>query len=370
MLACYISAHGFGHLAQCAPVLLALRELIPNVRLLIRSSLPESMVRDRLCDQNLAGYYTEHALIYIDVPVDVGVLQRTAVEEDWPATRVAVESFHADWDNKLAQESALLKKHAVRLVLSDIAPLGLAAAQQCGLPSIAMCSIDWFEIYSSHIHVDSAAMQQIKQAYAQSTLLLQLTPGMPMHLFPKRKKQGAVVRPQQEDIRSIRQQLNLPSTCAIALAMFGGSTSPPFDLPALEKMENWFFLMPAQSEGRALARNVYLFDARRFSTRDVMQLADVLITKPGYGTLTEAWATQTAVAYVARHGFAEYPYLKRWLEEHAPAALLPDDAFHSANWGPVLDRLYASSSSYALPIEDAIQAAAQSIADMLLPIPP
>lgn len=43
-----ISAHGYGHLAQAAPVLNRLADLIPDLRLTLRCGLPESKLRQRI----------------------------------------------------------------------------------------------------------------------------------------------------------------------------------------------------------------------------------------------------------------------------------------------------------------------------------
>ena len=43
-----ISAHGFGHLAQVAPVLNALTERLPALRLTIRSGLPTAKLQARI----------------------------------------------------------------------------------------------------------------------------------------------------------------------------------------------------------------------------------------------------------------------------------------------------------------------------------
>jgi hypothetical protein len=43
-----ISAHGFGHAAQVVPVLNALGRLVPDLRVILRTTVPASFFNDRL----------------------------------------------------------------------------------------------------------------------------------------------------------------------------------------------------------------------------------------------------------------------------------------------------------------------------------
>ena len=43
-----ISGHGFGHAAQVVPVLNALDRLVPDLRVLLRTTVPPAFFKDRL----------------------------------------------------------------------------------------------------------------------------------------------------------------------------------------------------------------------------------------------------------------------------------------------------------------------------------
>jgi len=363
-LACYISAHGFGHLAQCVPVLLALRRLMP-VRLLIRSDLPFAMLQRRL--SNVVGGYPVADLIHVAGTTDIGVRQAHAAAEDWRATIQAVRDFHVTWQARVQHEVTLLQAYKVQAVLSNIAPLGLAAAQCVGIPSIAMCCLDWYEIYRGHLDDDEAAMRQIHHAYSHSTQLLHLLPAMPMSSFPHRVSLPPIVRP-REHMALCRADVGCSDDRPLALVMFGGTQQPPFAMPALAAMPDWDFLFP--SKPCSDAPNVHGFDADAYSTRDVMALADVIISKPGYGTWTEAWVSATPVIYIARPNFAEYPYLRDWLQQQLPAYCINDDDFQQGRWQAALDAMQgqkklASCAARAAASQQAAQDAAKIILELL-----
>jgi hypothetical protein len=56
---------------------------------------------------------------------------------------------------------------------------------------------------------------------------------------------------------------------------------------------------------------------------DLLKACDFVLTKPGYGILSESYLANTPVIYTDRGDFAEYPYLVDALEKFHFAAFLP-----------------------------------------------
>ena len=67
-----ISSHGFGHLAQVAPILTALRAQLPALQLTIRCGLPEAKARSRI-----PGEFS-----YLEDSSDFGFDMRNALSND------------------------------------------------------------------------------------------------------------------------------------------------------------------------------------------------------------------------------------------------------------------------------------------------
>jgi len=94
-----------------------------------------------------------------------------------------------------------------------------------------------------------------------------------------------------------------------------------------------------------------------------MQECDLVITKPGYGTLAECWQTKTPLVYVPRETFPEYPYLDAWLQRHAPASRLPSVDFVRGHWLPAMREVLNCPRAYPdISASGALQAA-QLISD-------
>src|SRR5688572_17963130 len=101
-----ISGHGFGHVAQTAPVVNALKQLMPDLRLTIRSSVPLTHLRSRI----------PHEFHYVHEAVDAGMQMVSALEVDADASFKAYSDFHADWQTRIETESKLIAELAPDLV--------------------------------------------------------------------------------------------------------------------------------------------------------------------------------------------------------------------------------------------------------------
>lgn len=349
-LAVYISAHGFGHWSQMAPVLQHLHRQLPDLHPVLRTALPETLLHQCI----------DFPFTYLPGEADIGVIQRDAMREDVEATRQAVAAFHRHWHSRVEEESRLLHDYNASLVLSDIAPLAFAAATRAGIPSLGLCTLDWHDIYEPLFGADFPPLQEIAAAHESCTLLLKPPLSMPMLSFPRRKDIGLITRTSSVNPADTLARLGLAPDMRTALVAFGGVGTPEFDIHALAEVDGWRFILPdTRFRSADLPVNVLACDTRQWKLVDLLAAADCVVCKPGYGILAEAWAANKPVAYVPRPNFPEYSYLKAWLEAHAPAEVLPLQAFESGDWLPVLDRLITAPRTYpALPPDGAEEAAA------------
>lgn len=332
----YVSAHGFGHWAQMAPVLQALHDCDAGIRIVLRTALPEEVLRAR----------SDFPFDYRHGQVDVGVVQRDALHEDIPATITAVEHFHRDWAGKVREEARLLRGLGADLVFSDIAPLAFAAADFAGIPSIAIGSIDWHAIYSHFLPEHYSGMRQIAEAHRACDLFLLLPLNMPVTSFSRHRHIGAIARESCFSYEEMRRRLGYADGDRVALVMFGGTRAPSFRVDALAKMAGWKFMMPAARvpEGDIPA-NVQCI-AGDWDMADLVRAADVIVTKPGYGVVSEAWLAGKPMVYVPRTDFPEYPYLKSWLQENAPSFELNRSSFLAGEWYDALAAAVGSDKRY------------------------
>jgi hypothetical protein len=73
-----------------------------------------------------------------------------------------------------------------------------------------------------------------------------------------------------------------------------------------------------------------------------MASVDVIMTKPGYGTIAEAVRLQQPILYVRRYNFADEPPLVDYLHRYGRGVELSIDDFMQGRWEPALQQVLAS----------------------------
>jgi len=347
-----ISAHGFGHLAQVAPVLDTLAARLPTLRLTVRSGLPAARLRSRLAA----------AFTHLPASSDFGYLMHDAIRVDLAATAAAYRALHADWAARVAAETALLAALRPDLVLSDVAYLPLAGAAQAGIPSVAMSSLNWADLLA-HFFAGEAWLapihHQMLAAYNSAQCFLQLTPGMPMPDLPRRRRLGPIATLGKDCRQALRDGLGCSAGERLVLIAFGGFSKrlPIEDWPPVDGVR---WLVPAAWQPAPASATA--FEPLGWSFPDLLRAVDAVITKPGYGTFAEAGANGTPLLYVRREDWPEQDCLIDWLTTHGRCREIGDAALLAGDVRSALDDLWRQP---APPAPGPVGAA--EAADVLLP---
>lgn len=323
-----ISAHGFGHAAQVVPVLNALGGLVPGLRVLLRTTVPPSFFQDRL------------SIPWDISPVqqDVGCIQDGPLTIDVAATWQEHQRFHATWDKRLEAEVAAMRAARPNLVLADTPYLALAAGKSAGIPTIALASFTWDLVladYQAPPSIDKAALvRAIEAAYAQADLALRITPAPKMSLFPHITNIGPIAEPAAPDRRHLAEVFQLAPDEKTVLVGFGGIPLTTLPFTQLEALHGYRFLFDGPlPEG---SMRIVSTQSLPFSFKALMASVDVIMTKPGYGTLVEAVTLQTPVLYVRRYNFADEQPLVEYLHRHGRGYEMSKEEFVQGRWEPAL----------------------------------
>ncbi len=293
MIVLYVSGHGYGHMTRACEVLAAVHRLDPAVPLAVAGAVPENLVR-----RALPG-----PLLFRKVDVDVGLAQRDALNVDEPATAERCRAFEADWDRRVETEAGFLREVGARLVLADVPALPFDAAARAGVPSVGLGNFSWDWIYrhlSRRQPSLAASADRAARAYAHAETFLELPFAGDLSAFRRRAPVGLVARIPRVSREETRRRLGLDERTAVLLC-FGG-----IGLPALEERAarpEWPFqvLRPVDVDSR--------IDALGLGYPDLVHAVDVVVSKPGYGIVTDAIAAGTRLVYTERGDFPEYPVL-------------------------------------------------------------
>ncbi len=309
-----ISSHGFGHLAQVAPVLNALATRLPALRLTIRSGLRVETLRTRLIPD----------FTHIATATDFGYLMHDAIRVDLTATAAVYCALHADWTTQVNREADFLISLQPDLVFSDVAYLPLVGAAQAGIPALAMSSLNWAELFH-HYFADAPwagpIHRQILAAYNSAECFLRLTPGMPMADLQRVCPVGPVAALGRDCRAALCEQLGCAAHERLVLIAFGGFSKrlPIESWPHIEGVhwlvhENWQLAHANATSFESLGRPFV----------DLLHSVDAVITKPGYGLFSEAGCNGTPVVYLRRNDWPEQDCLIEWLEEYGRCREISD----------------------------------------------
>ena len=303
----FISAHGFGHIAQTAPVLNALRQRLPKLRLTLDCAAPPAHL---------------HARIHGDFKLlpesaDIGMLMSSALDVRVEHSAAAYRRAHRDWPRRVEEEARRLQSLAPDFILSNVGYLPLAAARLAGIPCAAMCSLNWYDIYSHYcagLPDADEISQQIRASYAGAEAFLRLTPGMEMADLPNRRLIGPIAEVGRNRRDEINTQLRLAPAEKLVLVSLGGIASRlPIELwPRLQGVR-WL----VQADWGAAHPAAVVLESLRLPFGDILASSDALICKPGYGSFVEAACGGVPVLYVSRADWPETGALTQWLHGHS-----------------------------------------------------
>jgi hypothetical protein len=99
---------------------------------------------------------------------------------------------------------------------------------------------------------------------------------------------------------------------------------------------------------------------------DLLRSVDVVLTKPGYGTFTEAACNGTPVLYLRRDDWPEQDFLIDWLKINARCCEIGAEALISGGLREALDKVWQQAAP-ALPCPAGAAEAAAIISTFLEP---
>ena len=96
---------------------------------------------------------------------------------------------------------------------------------------------------------------------------------------------------------------------------------------------------------------------------DLVAACDVVVTKPGYGIISECIANDTALLYTSRGHFIEYDVMVREMPDVLRCAFIDQEALLGGRWRDALDALRRSAPSLDHPATNGAKVAADWLAE-------
>ena len=344
----YISGHGFGHASREIEVINTIAARCPDARFIIRTAAPRWLFD-----------LTARATIDVQpLEADTGVAQIDSLRLDEDETARQAAAFYRDFTRRVDAESAFLRGTHAAVVVGDIPPLAFAAAARAGVPSIAIGNFTWDWIYGGYPTFDKAApgvIDVIRDAYGQATRALRL----PMHggfesMASVTRDIPFIARRSVRDRAKTRRVLGAMDGRPLVLASFGGyGLQLPYDLIA--QSGRLTLIAPPREPQRGL---LY---------QDLVAAADVVVSKPGYGIISECVANNTALLYTSRGHFVEYDVLVAAMPLVLRCRYIPQEDLLAGRLDDAVDALLQQPPPPEHPRIDGAEVAADEVLRLLTP---
>ncbi len=330
-IAYYVTAHGYGHGVRSCDIIRALNELDPDLRVTIVSDLPESFFRNRLPGTSnvcRSGSF------------DVGMVQLDSIRVDVAASLAKAELLLRRRKELIVQETEFLKQGAFGLVVADIPAIPLEAAARAGVPGIAVGNFSWDWIYSAYVGHDPGwgpIVAAFAQGYGCSDLLLRLPFAGEMRAFRRVESLPLLAMPGQARRREIAEFAVAPPDVTWLLLSF---TTLEWSEEALDRVEQlhdccFFTVLPLAWK----RKNFRAVDRERMPFADVVASVDAVISKPGFGIVSECIVNRKPLIYADRSDFLEYAPLETGVRKYVKHVHIPAEQLYRGELRASLDAL-------------------------------
>lgn len=299
IIAYYISDYGFGHATRSVPIIKKLCGQ-PSIKVIICHSFANEFLSHSLHDLISVGKVSIRR-----VKNDVGYrLKPHSLSPDCDGLRIEYNRYISLLPEFIQVETQFLKKNHVGLVIGDIPPAPFKAAHQLSLPSIGLSNFTWYTAYSQFLSEDER--QPFFDCYHNMEYFFALAGSRePLWGRKENKTFGFFARtPQREAVHRIRAALNPDGHKTIVF--FGlGMKIEVGDLASCKiwDSKNCVFIV---SSNTAVDRpNIYKIPYDDTESQNYIAASDVVISKPGWGTVAETVSFHKPLILVTRDSMQE-----------------------------------------------------------------
>ncbi len=344
----YISGHGFGHASRSIEVINAILAKRPETRIGVRTGAPRW-----LFDLTVKGKVS-----FSTLETDTGVVQIDALTLDEADSIRRASAFHSDLVTRAASETRALRELGAGLIVADVPPLAFSVGASAGIPSIGLGNFTWDWIYADYprVRLAPSLLPTIRGAYAKASMALRLPMSGGFETFSNVKDIPFVCRHATLTREEVCKKLKIPADKPIVLVSFGGYMPPGIETDGLSKSKKYTYVTasstqitraarkdtsPVEKKGQFITINEESMYEAGVRYEDLVGAADLAVSKPGYGIISECIANDTALLYTSRGHFPEYDVLVEEMPKYLRTAFIGHDDLFAGKWEPLLDKLKA-----------------------------
>ena len=326
----YITGHGFGHATRSIEII---KKLVTNsaIHCHVKTNAPEWLFKLNLPRS------VRHNYLFIDI----GVAHHDWLTVDKKTTLAAAHEMWLDKKMLVERELKYIRGHGIDLIVADIPAMAFEIADAAGIPGVAISNFSWdwiYQPYADEFREYEHVPQLLRQAYQKATRLLRLPFYGQMDAFQNVVDVPLIGREASLDRDIIRQKLLISDTHKpLALISLHTADLKRLDFEKISQIENIHFLLTGKKEYQS--DNITYLPTDLIPFQEIVNAVDVVISKPGYGIVSECIVNQTPLMYTFRKDFQEFYPLQQGLEKYAMTEFVPLPEFLAGDWNTPLQGL-------------------------------
>ncbi len=325
ILAFFVSGHGFGHISRSLEI----------IKELLNHCVSVHLFSSRL--EFLDGFRHSNLKVY-SLATDVGIIQTNSIDMDLEKTKKSLELFEINKENLKSLLRSNLLDISPDLVVSDSSSLPLAVSHRLKIPCFFLGNFSWDYIYNHYSSRDSFFGEVAKILESEYNLCDRgfiLPFHCPTDSIPICEYTGLIGRKPQRNRGEVRSQLGFLDSKKYILFSFGAYGLDPSLFAFENKHPNIEIVISGlvgfETSSVKQIQNIYY--------PDLLTACDAVLTKPGYGILSEAYFAKTPILYTDRGDFVEYNYLVESMKKYHIAEYLSHLDLYSLNLHTFMENL-------------------------------
>jgi hypothetical protein len=179
----------------------------------------------------------------------------------------------------------------------------------------------------------------IRAAYQHAVLGLELPFSGGFEIFPAVERLPLVSRRPTREPRDTRAHFGLAQDRPAALLSFGGYGMPALDVTRIDARD-WTLVLtdrilpmdPADVPAHIVYVPEHKFQESGFRYEDLIAAVDVVVSKPGYGIVSECMTCDKPLLYTSRGVFREYDVFVRDMPRYLRCRFIGHDDLFAGRW--------------------------------------
>jgi hypothetical protein len=237
---------------------------------------------------------------YRKVKLDLGyILRAGTIEVDLVELQQQYNEYIESFPLLIEQEKDFLLSSNCSLVLSDISPVPFASAERLDIPSIGISNFTWYTGYEEVL--GKPYLQLLRQSYDKMDYFISLAGARE----PRWGRIGTLYvdfysrEADLEESRAIRKRLN-PHEDKIIIYFSIGMSINVSDILQMEMWKDEQCIFIVSSNVNIQGANIIAIPSSYTESQNYMGASDVVITKPGWSTISEAYQLRKPVVLLDR----------------------------------------------------------------------